>query len=199
MTALLVVVTMTTAGWALAPLVGRRPISAVRAASAPRLGRTVRFSALARHRSPPPHRVLPQALELTLVVLGSGGSLVAAIRILAEHSDEPIASAAAIATAEVRNGRSLSAALHGLQTELGPQYESLTGALGRAAARGGSLTSTLDRLAVEAALVRRRAGERRARRLPVVLLGPLVGVSLPAVLIGSFLPVAIVALRGLGP
>lgn len=62
-----------------------------------------------------------------------------------------------------------------------------------AAEQGGSVGSLLARLTVESGAGRRRRGELRARRLPVALLIPLVTCSLPAVIIGTVIPLLVVA------
>ncbi|MGF1595547.1 MAG: type II secretion system F family protein [Acidimicrobiales bacterium] len=140
---------------------------------------------------------LPRALDLCAVVLGAGGSVRDCVEALARHGPPVVTEAASAALERGAAGRRLDQVLRHLQAALGPRFQPLTGALLLGHERGGSLAVLLGRLAVEASSARRRAGEIRARRLPVVLLVPLVVCCLPAVLIGAVVPLAIVALRQL--
>ena len=138
---------------------------------------------------------LPPALDLMAVVLGSGGSVRDAVEALAELAPDPVAGAATIALARADAGHGVDHGLRWLRAELGPELHPLTGALILAHEHGGSVSGLLTRLATDAAHGRRRLGEQRARRLPVQLLAPLVVCSLPAVIVGTVVPVAVVALR----
>jgi tight adherence protein C len=138
---------------------------------------------------------LPAALDLCAVVLGAGGTITDAVAALAHGGPEPVRAAAALARDRSRGGDRQDQALRWLQGELGPGFQPLTGALVLAHEQGGSMAVTLGRLAMEASAGRRRQGELRARRLPVLLLFPLVACSLPAVLLGAVVPLAIVSLR----
>ncbi|MEM8921917.1 MAG: type II secretion system F family protein [Actinomycetota bacterium] len=142
---------------------------------------------------------LPAAIELTVVVLGAGGTIGDCLRALAEGGPAPVRKPTALALTAGADGLPLDRALRRWRDDLGPAYQPLTGALLLAWEQGGSVGALLDRLAVEAATARRRHGDLRARRLPVTLLFPLVGCSLPAVVVGALLPIAIVALGGLRP
>ncbi len=142
---------------------------------------------------------LPGAIELTVVVLGAGGTILDCLRALADGGPIPVRAPTAAALAAGADGVPIDRALRRWRDDLGPAYQPLTGALLLAWEQGGSVGALLDRLAVEAATARRRHGDLRARRLPVLLLFPLVGCSLPAVVIGALVPVALVALGGLRP
>lgn len=137
----------------------------------------------------------PAALDLCAVVLGAGGTIGDAVAALADAGPEPVRAAAARSLARAAAGDGLDLALRWLQAELGPALQPLTGALLLAQQQGGPVGLTLARLAAEASAGRRRLGEIRARRLPVALLVPLVACSLPAVILGAVVPLAIVALR----
>ncbi len=58
---------------------------------------------------------------------------------------------------------------------------------------GASVALVLDRLAAEAGRAYRLAAEERARRAPVLMLAPLTLCSLPAVLIGTVLPLVLLS------
>lgn len=138
---------------------------------------------------------LPQALELCIVTLGAGGTVTDCLRTLSESRVEPTASVARFALRSIEDGAVLDDALLVFQRRLGPGHQPLTGALRLAAEQGGAVAALLDRLAIEARAERRRAGELRARRLSVLLLLPLVMFSLPSVVIGVLVPLALVAFR----
>ncbi len=138
---------------------------------------------------------LPPSLDLCAVVLGSGGSIAEAVEALALAGPVIVREVASAALARASAGAGLDQALRWLQAELGPPFQPLTGALRLGYEQGGSIGVLLARLAGEATSARRRLGEERARRLPVALLAPLIVCSLPAVLLGAVVPLAIVALR----
>ena len=137
---------------------------------------------------------LPESIDLCTVVLGAGGTIRDCLDALAAHGPASIRAEATDAIDRADNGVRLDQALRWLQLELGPDFQPLTGALLLAREQGGSVGVLLARLSVEANASRRRLGELRARRLPVALLVPLVVCSLPAVVIGTIVPLAIVAL-----
>ncbi|MEL7207300.1 MAG: type II secretion system F family protein [Actinomycetota bacterium] len=136
---------------------------------------------------------LPSAIEMCVVVLGAGGTIADCLRALADAGPPPVRGPTAAVLAANGRGLPLDPTLRRWQRELGPAYQPLTGALLLAWEQGGPIGPLLDRLAVEAAAARRRQGDLRARRLPVLLLLPLVGCSLPAVIVGALVPVAVVA------
>lgn len=139
----------------------------------------------------------PAALDLSAVVLGAGGTVADVVTALADVGPPVLRPAAATARDRASAGARLDEALHRLQAELGPGLHPLTGALVAAREEGGPIGVTLARLAIEASAGRRRLGEARARRLPVLLLVPLVSCSLPAVVVGAVLPLALSALSQL--
>ncbi|MDH4363159.1 MAG: type II secretion system F family protein [Acidimicrobiia bacterium] len=142
-----------------------------------------------------PAAAAPAALDLCAVVLGAGGTIGDALVALAASGPEPVRAAANRALARAAAGDGLDLALRWLQADLGPTLQPLTGALLLAQQQGGPVGLTLARLAAEASAGRRRLGEVRARRLPVALLVPLVACSLPAVIVGAVMPLAVVAFR----
>lgn len=138
---------------------------------------------------------LPISLELCIVTLAAGGTIGDCLRTLAVHGEEPTRSVAARTLQDTAAGALLDDALRSFQADLGPTFQPLTGALRLAWEQGGSVGALLDRLAIEANAGRRRSGDLRARRLPVLLLIPLIAFSLPAVILGAVVPLALVALR----
>ncbi len=139
----------------------------------------------------------PAALDLSAVVLGAGGTVADVVAALADVGPVVLRPAAAAARDRAAAGSGLDQALRWLQAELGPGHQPLTGALLAAREEGGPIGVTLARLAIESSAGRRRLGEARARRLPVLLLAPLVSCSLPAVVVGAVIPLALSALAQL--
>lgn len=137
---------------------------------------------------------LPDALDLCTVVLGAGGTIRDAVVALAGHGPFAVRPSAARAVRRADAGLRFDQALREFRADLGPVFQPLTGALLLAHEQGGSVGMLLSRLSLEASTGRRRLGELRARRLPVALLAPLIVCSLPAVLIGAVVPLALVAL-----
>jgi len=102
--------------------------------------------------------------------------------------------------AAARDGRRLPDVLDDVSADLGPAGEStrpLLAALADAARHGTSLGSSLERLAGEARTARRHRAEERARRVPILLLFPLVTCTLPALGLLTIAPLALGALRDL--
>lgn len=94
-------------------------------------------------------------------------------------------------------GQRLHEALEAL-TELGEPLVPLTRALIASEADGAPLAPSLEQVASETRLLRRRAGEEAARRLPVKLLFPLVACILPAFILLTVVPLLGGAIGSLG-
>lgn len=157
--------------------------------------RRVRRRMLANRAQVAATGALPVSLELCIVTLAAGGTIGDCLRTLAVYGEEPTRSVAARTLQDTEAGALLDDALRSFQADLGPPFQPLTGALRLAWEQGGSVGALLDRLAIEANAGRRRFGDLRARRLPVLLLIPLIAFSLPAVILGAVVPLALVALR----
>lgn len=149
-----------------------------------------------RRGRPSAAEALPAAIDLCVVILSAGGTIRDCIEAIAGHGPRPAQAAAEDAVARLQHGHRLEQALRWLQAELGPGFQPLTGVLLLAREQGGGIGELLTRLSVEASASRRRAGELRARQLPVALLLPLVTCSLPAVIVGAVVPLAVVAIAG---
>jgi tight adherence protein C len=172
------------------------PLAAVVAVAGPLIYRQ-RAKAAAGRRQQYLADSLPEALDACTVVVGAGGTIRDSVEVLAARGPAPVRALAAEAIQRADAGQTFDQSLRWLQSALGPGYQPLTGALLLAQEQGGSVGLLLARLSAEANASRRRRGELRARRLPVTLLAPLVCCSLPAVLVGAVLPLAIVAFRHL--
>ena len=145
--------------------------------------------------STPNPACLPEALDLCAVVLGAGGTIRDTVETLGASGPGEIRGHCRAVGEQCDRGMTLDSALRGLQTQLGPQFQPLTGTLLLAHIHGGSVAPLLSRLATDANTARRQRGEAKARRLPVSLLVPLVVCSLPSVVVGVLIPMAVVSLR----
>lgn len=150
---------------------------------------------LNRSDSGPAPSALPEALDLCAVALGAGGTIRDAVEVVATDGPAELGAKCRAVIQRCDRGATLAASLGWLHQELGPGFHPFTGALLMAHTQGGSVVPLLARLGHDANTARRRRGEIRARRLPVSLLVPLVVCSLPAVIIGVVIPMAVVSLR----
>ncbi len=133
-------------------------------------------------------------IELLTVVLGSGGTVLHALRVAADHGPTSTQPLLRHLQDQVRVGTPLSLALVDCADQLGSSYRATVSALLASERDGAPLSVLLVRLGDEARAARRRQAEARARRLPVQLLFPLVFCSLPAVLIGAVVPLIALSL-----
>ncbi len=134
---------------------------------------------------------LGDVIDLFAVALLSGNTVGDAVRQVSEWSDGDIAEAFAWCIRQVAGGRSLSDALEQVPGLLGPQVRPLIAALIATERYGAPITANLAQLAVDTRADRRRRAEASARRLPVVLLFPLVTCVLPAFLLVTVVPVIV--------
>lgn len=159
--------------------------------------RRVRRRALSQRSHQRAVAALPGSLELCNVVLGAGGTIFDCLRILAASGPDPVRDVAIDSVRIASAGSRLDTALCAFRDQLGLTFQPLTGALLLGWRQGGSVGLLLARLTSEANASRRRLADLRARRLPVLLLLPLVVFTLPAVIVGTVVPVVVVAVRDL--
>jgi len=95
------------------------------------------------------------------------------------------------AAAALRHGGALEEVLDRLARHPPSGWHTLATTLGVSAASGAPASGVLRRLAAQERTRARRDRERRARRLPVVLLLPLVGLVLPSFVLVTLVPVAL--------
>ncbi len=137
---------------------------------------------------------LPEVIETVAVVVGSGGTVHEAIRVLSASAPDGLEPSLGQLNDRLGAGLPLGAALLQWGDDLGLPYRPLVGALLMAVRDGAPLSQLLGRLADEAVAARRLRAERRSRTLSVQLLFPVVLCALPAVLIGAVVPLVIVSL-----
>lgn len=137
-------------------------------------------------------------VDLVAVVLGSGGTVRQAVAAVASHGPEAVRPTFAAAVDRSTSGHRLADAVAEVSVALGPTFHPLVGALLAAEVDGAPVASVLSRLADDVEHRDRWRADATAGRLPVALLPPLVLCLLPAVVVGSVVPLAVVALRQLG-
>ncbi len=143
-------------------------------------------------------RCLAQTVDLLAVCLGSGKTLPAALELVASRGPAVVRDGFASVLARCREGSTLADALPVLVDQLGPAYQPLAGALVVNEQGGASLGLLLGRLADDAESARRFHHELLARRLPIALLPPLTVCMLPAIVVGTLVPLVVVSFGDLG-
>ena len=134
---------------------------------------------------------LPAAADMLHIAVTAGHTLHGSVAAVARSGTGPVCEALAEADRRFRNGCSLVDELDRLPDRLGPSVRSLSTTLVVASSSGAPLGPTLQRLADSERRRLRRRTEERVRRLPVLLLAPLVGLVLPAFVLLTVIPVAI--------
>jgi Flp pilus assembly protein TadB len=131
--------------------------------------------------------VLPDVVDLFRLAAGAGLSVHQSVAVVTPAVPDPVGEALREVGRQVGLGVRLGDALSALDV-LGDAARPLASALTGAARYGAPLAVALDRVAVDARLLRRRRAEERARRLPVQLLFPLVMCVLPAFVLLAVVP-----------
>ena len=150
-----------------------------------------RTAALRRQRVAELERDVPVTVDLLHLAVTAGHSLHTAVTAVGRAGTGPAARALADAVELHERGARLVDALEGLPARHGPALRPLTTTLCVAASSGSPLGPALQRLADAERRRLRRRTEERVRRLPVLLLGPLVGLILPAFVLLAIVPVAL--------
>lgn len=144
---------------------------------------------------------LPEVIDLLGLAVGAGLTASLAVAAVGRRGGGGLARALADATAvAARDGRRLPDVLDDVPARLGPAGDGarpLLAALADSARHGTALGPSLERLASEARTARRHRAEERARRVPILLLFPLVTCTLPALGLLTIAPLAVGALRDL--
>ncbi len=162
-------------------------------------GLTLSYSGWAKRRSAASvarsvEATLPDVTDLMVVVLGAGGTIANAVRVVAERGPPSAGLAFEAVLARCAAGHTMAFSLAGVSEDLGSAYRPLMAALIATERDGAPVASLVLRLGDEARAARGRQAERRARSLPVQLLFPLVCCSLPAVFVGAVLPLILMSL-----
>lgn len=140
---------------------------------------------------------LPEVVDLLALALGAGLTVRLAIDAVGRRAEGPVADALRAAAQAAAGERRLADALERSATGLGARAQPLLGALVASERYGAPLGPTLERLAAESRADLRRRAEERARRVPVLLLFPLVLCVLPAFALLTVTPLLAGALQSL--
>lgn len=142
---------------------------------------------------------VPEAADLLALSVTGGLTVPLAVRTVAAWVPPPVGTAFGRVSDEVDRGRSTADALADVAEDLGAPARPLVDVLLASERYGVPLGESLDRIAREARLERRRRGEERARRVPVLLLFPLVLCVLPAFGFLTVVPLLVGSLPDLPP
>lgn len=134
---------------------------------------------------------LATCCDLLAVSAASGSPVGAAIDSVGSVGRGPAARSLGRAAEAVRRGATVADAIDALRVDLGPDGQSLATTLAAAAGSGTAPTAALLRLADAERRRARRRVEARVRRVPVLLLVPLVGLILPAFVLLTLVPVGL--------
>jgi len=144
---------------------------------------------------------LPEVIDLLGLAVAAGLTAPLAVAAVGRRGPGALAAALGEASAEaIRRGRRLADVLDDVPAALGTGGDGarpLLAALADSSRHGTSLGPSLERLAAEARTARRHRAEERARRVPILLLFPLVTCTLPALGLLTIAPLAVGALRDL--
>lgn len=138
---------------------------------------------------------LPETLDLIAIAVASGLTIASTIKLISEEGPHPVRTAFASILIRSDSGIPLVRAFSPMSDELGESYHQLVVALVSSVRDGAPLGDLLSRLGDHARVSRRRRAEEKSRRLTVLMLFPLAVFSMPAVLVGTVVPVVVVAIR----
>ena len=140
-----------------------------------------------RHRADRLRRALPDTLDVMSLAIRAGLVPAEALTTAYETSAEPLDEILRSGLTRLRRGGAWDEVVAQLGRDLGPDARGLELLLGGEG--GAPLADGIDRLAAELRDRRRREVQRRAQRLPVTVLAPLVSCVLPAFLLITIVPV----------
>jgi type II secretory pathway component PulF len=153
-----------------------------------------------RHRDRRVAAEIPAAIDLLHIAVSAGHSLHTAVAAVAGSGTGVVIDGLAEVQRCFERGGRLTDELAKLPDRLGPEVQPLSTTLIVAASSGAPLGPTLQRLADAQRRRVRRHTEERVRKLPVLLLAPLITLVLPAFVLLTVVPVAITTARtGLAP
>jgi tight adherence protein C len=160
------------------------------------LVRWFRDRALSRAQFEDIDRALPDAVDLLRLATHTGFSVHQLVGEVLGSLPGPIAPAFVEVQRRVDCGVRLGDALDALES-LGEAAHPLLAAIRSTAFDGTPLLPALERVAADSRMIRRRRAEQLARRLPVVLLLPLVLCVLPAFALLAVVPLIAASLGAL--
>jgi tight adherence protein C len=140
---------------------------------------------------------VPDVVDLFVLVVGAGLTVPLAVANVGRRAAGPLGAELQKVCDEVAVGRRLADALDDVPSRAGEAVRPLVAALVASERYGAPLSAGLERLADEVRRDRRRKAEEAARRIPVKLLFPLVGCTLPAFALLTVAPLIAGAVRSL--
>jgi len=140
---------------------------------------------------------LPDVVDLFVLAVGAGLTVALAVATVSRRASGPLGAELCQVCDDVALGRRLAEALDDVPRRCGEAVRPLTAALVASERCGAPLSAGLERLADEVRRDRRRKAEEAARRIPVKLLFPLVGCTLPAFALLTVAPLIAGAVRSL--
>jgi tight adherence protein C len=141
---------------------------------------------------------LAGAVDLFRLAVGAGLTVSEALAAVAPRTDGPVGDALGEAAAQVAAGRPVDGELDALVPVLGEAARPLVGALVTSVRYGAPLGPALERVADDLRDDLRRRAEARARRVPVLLLFPLLSCIVPAFVALTVVPLVASGLGSLG-
>lgn len=138
---------------------------------------------------------LATCCDLLAIAAASGSPVGQAITLVGSVGNGPVARSLGRASESIRRGATVAGAIDGIRSDLGPNGQSLSTTLATAVSSGAPPATSLLRLADAERRRARRSIEARVRRLPVLLLLPLVGLILPAFVLLTLVPVGLSVAR----
>jgi len=144
------------------------------------------------------HAGMADVIDLFAMVLTSGGTIVASLETARSWAPDPYGAAFDWCTRQIQVGRPVSDVLEDLSDRVDVAIRPLAAALIAHTRYGAPIIDNLTRLAHDARLAHRRRAETAARRLPVVMLFPLVVCILPAFILLTVVPVVADTFAGFG-
>jgi tight adherence protein C len=140
---------------------------------------------------------LPDVVDLFVLAVGAGLTVALSVATVSRRAAGPLGAELRTVCDEVAVGRRLADALDDVPHRAGDAVRPLVAALVASERYGAPLSQGLERLAGEVRRDRRRKAEEAARRIPVKLLFPLVGCTLPAFALLTVAPLIAGAVRSL--
>jgi len=140
---------------------------------------------------------LPEVVDLLRLAVGAGLTVPLAVAAVGARADGPVARALAAAAQASRRGVRLADALERVPEAVGDPVRPLIATLTGSERYGHAIGPALERLAAECRNDQRRRAEAAARRVPVLLLFPLVLCILPAFALLTVAPLLVGALRSI--
>jgi tight adherence protein C len=141
---------------------------------------------------------LPEVIDLFGTAIGAGLTVALAVEVVSPRLPPPFSAPFTVVRTAVHRGSRLADALDALPAALGDEIRPLVRALTAGERYGLAVGPALAAAGDAARAERRRRHERSARRLPVLMIFPLVLCILPALAVMTLVPQVLATLRGFG-